>query len=321
MKNIYGLVLGVIILSLLLQVNIISASEYGYDSKQLTGGIGTSTSTTVVINGSASGTCPAGYAVQNLTGTGLQCVVMPGVGSYYPISNPDNYVNQTTVSIVNTSYYLTSNPNNYVNGTYTNFSSFNATQMQYSGGFVNILESWLTSFGNTVWCKLTGCTISGNLNVTGNVTINNYYGEMWFNNDSTSGKTTIISSTGVWINISGFEQTEQSGGTNNGFSKINGNALQSQVAGLYKIYYSISYESAGTSKEYETAIAVNGIIQNNTESHTTRANPNEPTGVGQSGFIRLNTNDLVYLQIKQITATGTNIGSHSGNVNLIRIGN
>lgn len=43
-------------------------------------------------------------------------------------------------------------------------NTINATQMENSGGTLNILESWLSS----LYCKLTGCTMTGNLNMSNN---------------------------------------------------------------------------------------------------------------------------------------------------------
>jgi hypothetical protein len=74
--------------------------------------------------------------------------------------------------------------NTYIISNYTNKSNYwdnmniiNTTQMQDNAGVLNILENWLTTFGNTLWCKVTGgCTITGNLNVTGNINATLYYG-------------------------------------------------------------------------------------------------------------------------------------------------
>ncbi len=46
-------------------------------------------------------------------------------------------------------------------------TNINTTQMEDSEGVLNILENWLSS----LYCKLTGCEISGDLNVTGNVIV------------------------------------------------------------------------------------------------------------------------------------------------------
>lgn len=80
--------------------------------------------------------------------------------------------NQTILSTYNESY------DNHMNANFSNSSSywdnldtFNATQMEDNGGVLNILESWFNTFLEG-WCKLTGCEISGDLNVTGNLNVN-----------------------------------------------------------------------------------------------------------------------------------------------------
>lgn len=112
MVNRNWLILIFLICVSLLFLKNINASDYGYDS--LVGN--TLTSQTIIINGSAIGGCPSTSAIQNLTGTGVQCIALSGASSF------------------------------------ANFSSFNTTQMFYSGGFFNILESWLKS----VMCSLSG---------------------------------------------------------------------------------------------------------------------------------------------------------------------
>ncbi len=44
----------------------------------------------------------------------------------------------------------------------------NSTQMDISDTELNIKESWLITFGNNLWCALTGCTMSGDLNMDSN---------------------------------------------------------------------------------------------------------------------------------------------------------
>jgi len=60
------------------------------------------------------------------------------------------------------------------------------TQFNNNANTLEIDTSWLTNFGNSIWCALTGCTMQGdinmnnndidnikNLNVTGNATFKN----------------------------------------------------------------------------------------------------------------------------------------------------
>jgi len=46
--------------------------------------------------------------------------------------------------------------------------TINETQMENSGGTLNILTGWLESFGDDLWCALTGCTMDGDIDMNGN---------------------------------------------------------------------------------------------------------------------------------------------------------
>lgn len=72
-------------------------------------------------------------------------------------------------------------------------SDASSTQFENNGGVLTILTSYL----NAGWCKLTGCDITGNVNVDGNVNITGtFYGDG-------SGITGIPGATGLWNNVSG----------------------------------------------------------------------------------------------------------------------
>ncbi len=46
--------------------------------------------------------------------------------------------------------------------------AINTTQMEDNSGTLNILESWITGFGNGIWCALAGCTMAGDIDMGGN---------------------------------------------------------------------------------------------------------------------------------------------------------
>ena len=155
------------------------------------------------------------------------------------------------------------------------------------------------------------------LNLSRNLTANQYYGEMWFHNDSASGNPTIISSQDVWYNITGFNQTGDSGQSLNGFS-YSQHKLTCNIAGLYKIDYSISF-GGGLNDEYKTAVGVNGIKQGNTETHRKLGAGGDVGNTGSSGFVSLSVDDEITLMILNDDATA-NADVHSANINLVRIG-
>jgi hypothetical protein len=89
----------------------------------------------------------------------------------FPIACPaGTFITQLGSSIICTASNTTSNSSVYWNG----MTAINATQIENNGGTLNILESWI----NGAWCKLTGCSMIGNIdmgknNVT-NVRYTNY---------------------------------------------------------------------------------------------------------------------------------------------------
>jgi hypothetical protein len=79
-------------------------------------------------------------------------------------------VNQNTAG--NSSWNQT-----FANTLYTNFSSFNSTQMSYTNGYINILTSWLTTFINSFnFITFTNLTNLGsnNINGSGNINMKNF---------------------------------------------------------------------------------------------------------------------------------------------------
>lgn len=93
-----------------------------------------------------------------------------------PILTPDTTTFTNGTGTTNSSEYWITNI-----GTLDNV---NATQFDDNGGIFSIDISWLTSFGNSLWCKLTGCTMEGNINMGGNnisnadtITANNFIGD------------------------------------------------------------------------------------------------------------------------------------------------
>ena len=160
--------------------------------------------------------------------------------------------------------------------------------------------------------------VVGNANITGNITTNQYYAEMWFHNESASGNSTTISSQDVWYNITGFSQATDSGQSLNGFS-YSGHQLTCNIAGLYKADYSISF-GGGLNDEYKTSVGVNSIPQNNTETHRKLGSGGDVGNTGSSGFISLSANDIVTLMILNDDAAA-NADVHSANLNLVRVGN
>ena len=165
-------------------------------------------------------------------------------------------------------------------------------------------------------------SVIGDINASGNYTGNLIYGHMWFNNESSSGRETIITFQGIFVNVTGFDQDNGNGGQNlNGFDFNNDNALDNDLTGIYQADYSVSFErsSGGASREYVFGLMMNGVLQNNTKVHRATANVNDVGSVSASSIITLTKNDMIHLMVRNEGGT-ENIGVHNANVRLMRIG-
>lgn len=60
------------------------------------------------------------------------------------------------------------NASDYWNVNLGSLGNVNSTHFQNILGTLTISTSWLTSFGNNLWCKLTGCTMQGDIDMDGN---------------------------------------------------------------------------------------------------------------------------------------------------------
>ena len=160
----------------------------------------------------------------------------------------------------------------------------------------------------------------GNFAVVGNITGNQFYGEMWVHNE-TGYATTAIASSDVWYNLTGFNDTDMvTGQTLNGFTYDDANEhLTALVAGKYRAIFSVSTGNAGNNQEYEFAIAINNIIQNNSVIHRKLATAGDVGDTATSGFIDLAINDHIHLMTLNKDGTA-DIQAHAMNLNLVRIG-
>jgi hypothetical protein len=142
---------------------------------------------------------------------------------------------------------------------------------------------------------------------------NNSYGEMYANN---AGTTVTISVVDTWYAFnSGF-----SGGTNKNFTFQNSHELLTSTAGVYRLWYSLSVESASSNQDYEFGVTVNNTIQNNTVSHFHEQNINSEFCVSGGGIITLAANDVIRLAVRNRTATN-NIKLEHASFTLLRIDN
>ena len=188
----------------------------------------------------------------------------------------------------------------------------------------NLVDGWITITGNLQVNGDTNMTgnlnVSGHVDVGGNFTGNYYYGEMWMHNES-GYVTTPIASSLVWYNLTGFnDSTRETGQTLNGFTYDNAaEHLTALVAGKYKAIFSVSKGNAGNNQEYQFAVAINDVIQNNTVIHRKLGTGGDVGDTAVGGFIDIVVNDNIHLMTLNKDGTA-DIQTHAMNLNLVRIG-
>ena len=141
-------------------------------------------------------------------------------------------------------------------------------------------------------------------------TLEKYYGEMWYHNHTATPLNFVVSN--LFYNLT-FSESDVNGFTFNNA----GDYLKTLVAGKYLANYMAS-GSGQNNHVYYTAIFVNGVNQNSSESHKKMTAGGDIVTMTGSGFIDLNVGDRVKLATADIGGTG--VGNYySSNLNLVRI--
>jgi len=196
-----------------------------------------------------------------------------------------------------------------VSGTKDNSATIK-TNMFIDGGLGNV-GIGTTTPQNTL-------NVIGDGNFTGNLTGNQIYGEMWMHNDTT-GHINIINTQNVWINITGFNSSD-SGQTLNGFTYNSvAETLSPQFNGMYYCRYDISAGNIGNNQEYQFALVINDVLQNNTDSHRKIGASGDVGNSGEGGYLQLTTTD--YVKIQAVNRGGvSNLLIHSAGLDCRRVG-
>jgi len=212
------------------------------------------------------------------------------------------------------------NPTSYVTelifGLSSDILSINDNGLNVTGNITpTITETQSIGSSALRWLKgwFSSLDIAGNLNQTnGNATINNIYGEMYYHNHT--GTNLNFAVDGVFYNLT-FSESKTNGFLFNDADDY----LEAQVAGRYLVNYMASGDGQNN-HIYYTAIFVNGINQNSSESHKKMTAGGDIITMTGSGFIDLIVGDKVKLATADIGGTGTG-NYYSANLNLVRIGN
>jgi len=176
-------------------------------------------------------------------------------------------------------------------------------------------ESMGETVSRTVTFESNGdVTIYNNLNQTddgGNASLNNFYGEMWFHNHTTSVVNFAVED--VFYNMTMANHLM------NGFRNETRDTMNVEVAGLYLVnYYAVG--SGQNNHEYVATVGIDGVVQTKTSVHKKMAAGGDYVIMSGTGLLRLEVDDVITLMVADFSGTGT--GHYLGsNINLVRIGN
>lgn len=149
-----------------------------------------------------------------------------------------------------------------------------------------------------------------NIQSSGNISGNFYYGEMYLYNHS--DLINIIFSK-TWYNITNFTE-----GYNNGFSYSN-STLTALFDGVYRLEYNIISEGI-KERLYYFAPALNGVIKHRCWTKIFPLKTQSMNLASNSCYVRLNTGDTLNLMVLN-DLTAEDIVINEGEFNILRIGN
>ncbi len=203
-----------------------------------------------------------------------------------------------------------------------NISSLNVSSYGNFGGNLSLAQKITFLLGGVIeelidWFSFSkSIHIDQNLNVTGNITGNDFYGSVWYYNFST----------GLTIPINESYQTmtfsNSSNGTQlHGFDFHSNTSLQliGDGSGEYMVTYTMS--GIGTQNhDYVGAIFIDGIEQQGTQTWTRGTSQNVVNMHSIPSYINLDKGSNVTLRLKDLDGSGTGT-YHEGRITLLRVGN
>lgn len=157
--------------------------------------------------------------------------------------------------------------------------------------------------------------ITGDLNVTGNITGNMIFGSMFMHNFD--GLVLDIPSINTYVNF-----TRLGAGEMNGFTFQSNNSLVAEMPGMYKIslYSSLALVSGGKT-DFVMSIHINGTEYQSILAHRTHSSTGDVGTYSGSGYVPLNIGDVVTLEIQDIDNPNQDVRYYYVSVTIERLGN
>lgn len=165
-----------------------------------------------------------------------------------------------------------------------------------------------------------GVNIKDNLDVSGNFTGNQYYGEMWNYTGHTTPWTFDITADNVYFNFTNLNIGDCNGFTFTSETQPNGGSyLTNTVAGLYKMDFSMSFLSTAVGGTFGIAVVQNFDVNMHRDCYSRREAATDIGNVGISCLMDLGVGDVVNIQVENEDNTRDMI-IHTVNLNLLRVG-
>ncbi len=222
-------------------------------------------------------------------------------------SNLSNYILTADETDLNV------NSSNY----WDNLETINSTQMENSEGYLTILESWLSSFGNNLWCSLTGCTISGNL-IAQNITANEYFfgkpfdgylgsGIIWAEEVNEAGNLNVTATGGLGVDYPSFIMRLAK--TDNTIKYCNissGNVnIPDNTHSVYYIDNDCNIQNTAIQNYIETSLSPGGIADFfNVVSHSGNVEILEGNGLKNKEEIKIRKNSIKSQSLNVVSGMG-----------------
>jgi len=158
--------------------------------------------------------------------------------------------------------------------------------------------------------------ISSHLNVSGNFTGNELFGELFFPLNE-AGLDQVFTAVDVYQNISFFPNAMQSGEMN-GVSAVN-DVLEIEVSGKYAVNYEIVF-TGKSSTDFFTAIRINDDIENKSVGIKGVKNDDEIYTITGTDIISVVDGDVVQLCIRQRGGSPAIYSIFTADLNIRRVG-
>lgn len=188
----------------------------------------------------------------------------------------------------------------------------------FFGVFIGVLMMIPAEVISSKWVNGTGyifpnANYSENVLIQGNITYNEFYMIASFHNDSEP--VFSIPSTMVLYNLT-FDSF-----SSNGFKNASNSKFTAQVAGKYKVDFSLSFAAATTGGEYSLIVVKNGIEQTQTESYRSLTSANVWGSAGGHGIISLQPGDNITFNIEDEAGSAHNVKLKAHQLAITRVGN